>query len=314
LFLVIGVLGIYGQTTEGDDEIIPDSIKAETKIIPESKVFINDNNKLTDKNVSNKETKTYCCFQGILAPVFKQYENDTLKSTNDEVYCCCMIDLRGFQKENCQDSSAYSIGYTLNVYPRVFYSPYDGQTFLGAGQDGYLRAGNPLCLFHKIEICHNINLLNKIPFKIGYNYEYSNSIDKVADVYVKSSNIEYSLRYYNGLNLFTFHSLGINMYKESGCFRMGLSNGITYMKQEFYAVYLGDDEWYNIDVNRLHYQIGVNAGINYTVSNHVTLSFGMEYKRYFQMTSYVNYPDIIYEVNKINLGIVTHFITLIFNF
>ncbi|MGE3062943.1 MAG: hypothetical protein AB7T10_04850 [bacterium] len=306
LFLVIGVVEMYGQTIEGE---LQTETQAETDTIQQA-----DTITLPDTIDVEKKLQTSDFELTEDSSIIKQNENDELKRKNNEIYCCCMLDWRGFQKRQNQDSSAYSIGYTLNVYPRVFYSLYDGRTFLGADQDGYLFAGNPFCLFHKIEVSHNMNLLNKILFKIGYNYEYSNSIDKVADVYVKSSNLEYSLRYYNGLNLFTFHSLGINMYKEFGCFRMGLSNGITYMKQEFYAVYLSDDEWYDIDVNRFHYQIGMNAGINYTVSNHVTLNFGMEYKKYFQMASYVNYPNIIYDVSKINPGMVMHYITLTFNF
>ncbi|MGE3062195.1 MAG: hypothetical protein AB7T10_00965 [bacterium] len=306
LFLVIGVLGVYGQTIEGAMQIetqaeIDTTQQVDTIVLPDT--------------IDVKELQIeYDTASSIKDSLFTRENKIDQEEENEKkenlLSCCCL----GEKKE--QRKSNFSIGYTLGVYPRILWAVYGGEELRGA-TDGFYIYGNWVCLFHGIEISHNLNLIKRFPMKLGYSYEYSNSFNIVNLLHVSEFNSDYEISHYHGLNSFTFHSISINAIKDILFFRIGLSEGVTILSQKFNSYFETDEgyEQYGIEVSRKCFQSGVNAGLNLSFfKDRMMLYLGLAYKMYFQFKSNINYPNIIYKVDELNPKMLNHTIKISYNF
>ncbi|MGE3063470.1 MAG: hypothetical protein AB7T10_07555 [bacterium] len=304
LFLMIGVLGIYGQTTEGE---LQTETQAETDTIQQADtITLPDTIDVKELQIEDDTASSIkdSLFTGE-NKIDQEKENEKKESL---LSCCCL----GEKKE--QRKSNFSIGYTLGVYPRILALIYGGQEF-GPATDFIYLYGNWICLFHGIEISHNLNLIKSFPLKIGYSYEYSNSFDRVRELYFEKDS-SYYISYYHKLNLFTFNSLNVTILKEMNLIYFAINNGFTFIKQKVnpYPYDREDDGTYLI-INRYFYQTGINAGFRISFyDNRISLYLGMDYKMYFQFKASTNYPDIIYKVDELYPKMMNHTIKLIFNF
>ncbi len=298
LFLMLGVLGIYGQTTE--TEIQADTTQQVDTIIKVDTIGIEKNPQTMDI-VSSEDSS-----------ILKQNKSDTLKTTNNEIYCCCMLDWRGFQKRQSQDSSAYSIGYTMNVYPRVFYSLYDGQTFLGAGQDGYFSAGNLFCFFNAISIVYYARTPLKQPIYLGLDLGFSTSFDENGNYFaVLDTGFGFPSRG-EDKNNFHFYFIEANIKTKINFVETGVILGVCNLYQDFIAY--KENVEYDFRINRYCSIFGVQADVVYSISNAFQLKMGMSLKKYTQLINQANDSIHLLSVEKMKFCLFTHSINFSYIF
>ncbi|MDD3803784.1 MAG: hypothetical protein PHW02_05290 [bacterium] len=300
MFLMIGVLGVYGQSTEGEMQIEANTTQQADTIIQVDTIGI--------KNLQIEGDTASLIKDSLLTEEIKKDQQEIMEKKVSPLSCCCL----GGKKE--QRKSNVSIGYTLGIYPRLLALIYGGKEF-GPATDFIYPYGNWICLFHGIEISHNLNLIKSFPLKIGYGYEYSNSFDRVRELYFERDSTYY-ISYYQKLNLFEFNSLYVFISKELNLYYFAVRNGFTFIEQRVnpYPFDREDDGTYLI-VNRYFYQTGVSAGFKLSfIDDRLALYLGLDYKMYFQYKSSTNYPDIIYKVEEINPKMLNHTIKILYNF
>ncbi|MGD9679323.1 MAG: hypothetical protein AB7V16_13360 [Vulcanibacillus sp.] len=299
LFLVIEVLGIYGQTSESEIQAEAlteaDTIQqVDTITLPDT---IDVEKKLQTSDFELTEDSS----------IIKQNENDELKRKNNEIYCCCMLDWRGFQKRQNQDSSVYSIGYTMNVYPRVFYSLYDGQTFLGAGQDGYFWAGHLFCLFNSISIVYYTRTPFKQPIYWGLDLGFSTSFD-VNGKYFAVLDTGFGVPSLGeDKNNFHFYFIEANTKTKINFVETGVILGVCNLYQDFIAY--KENVEYDFRINRYCSILGVQADAVYSISNEFQLKMGMSLRNYTQLKNQANDSIHILSVEKMKFYLLTHSIS-----